>query len=83
MNSKQILTILMLAGIGACSDATTTALSGDPTTRREEVELCAVSGLELTASGVVKDGIPALSNPKFVSPGALGTGLLAPSDQVI
>ena len=47
------------------------------------MEICTVSGLELTASGVAKDGIPALTNPDFVSPGALGTALLSGSDLVI
>lgn len=83
MNSQEFVIILMLAGLGACSDAQVTASGGDRPPRGEQVELCTVSGLELTASGVSKDGIPALSNPDFVSPGAQGTGLLRPSDLVI
>ncbi len=49
----------------------------------EQAELCQVSGLELTASGVAKDAIPALSNPTFVEPGHLGTTHLFPQDLVI
>ena len=67
--------ILMLAALGACSDTQVTPLGGDPPPKGEQVEL--------TASGVSKDGIPALSNPDFISGRELGVSGILPENNLV
>ncbi len=75
MNSQKFVMILMLAALGACSHTQVTALRGDPPPKGDQVEL--------TASGVSKDGIPALSNPDFVSGRELGVSGILLEDNLV
>ena len=53
----------------------------DPTTNPEQN--CSISASEIFSGGPGKDGIPALTNPDMVPPGAAGTEYLLDDDRVI
>ena len=74
------MVVLTLVG---CGDSGQLAGPGGSSHRGEEVSFCLDSGFSILQSGVRKDGIPALTDPRFVPPGDPDAGAKQQGDRVI
>ncbi len=73
----------LLTGAVACADAALAPESRTDRAPSEQASPCVVPGFEIHSTGVWKDGIPALTNPRFVRPGDAGADDLHAPDRVI